>query len=128
MPLGSSAAESGEEPGDSFRFERILNYLEMNYAREISIAELGKRFFLSNSKLYRTFVQHTGRSPLRCLADIRVAHARNMLLNTNLSVAAVAAACGFYDGNHFARVFRSRSGQTPSVYRRSKGAERNENE
>lgn len=119
----TSAETVRQEHRDVFNFEQILNFLELNYARKLSIREIGKRFFLSDSKLYRTFRLHSGRSPQRFLTDVRLSHAKNMLLNTELPVTAIADACGFYDSNHFARVFRERCGMTPRAYRRRKSDE-----
>ena len=119
----SSAETVRQEHRGAFNFEQILNFLELNYARKLTIRELGKRFFLSDSKLYRNFMLRTGRSPQRFLIDVRLSHAKNMLLNTELPVTAVADACGFYDSNHFARVFRERCGMTPGAYRRQKSGE-----
>lgn len=119
----SSAEAVRHEHRDVFNFEQILNFLEMNYSRKLTVREIGRRFFLSDSKLYRLFMLHSGRSPLNCLTEVRLSHAKNMLLNTELPVTAVADACGFYDSNHFARVFRERCGMTPSAYRRQKSGE-----
>ena len=119
----SSAEAVRHEHRDSFNFTQLLSFLEMNYSRKLTVREIGRRFFLSDSKLYRLFMLHTGRSPLNCLTEVRLSHAKNMLLNTELPVTAIADACGFYDSNHFARVFREHCGMTPSAYRRRKSGE-----
>jgi len=49
----------------------------------------------------------------------RLAGARDALLGTDLSVAAIAARWGFADASHLSRMFRRTYGQTPSAYRRA---------
>jgi len=49
--------------------------------------------------------------------DKRMQLAERLLLATDETVAAIAASCGFADGNYFAKAFRRHSGITPSAYR-----------
>jgi AraC-like DNA-binding protein len=58
-----------------------------------------------------------GLTPGQLIAKTRIASASQMLLETQLSVAEIALACGFYDRSAFTRAFRSATGCTPSEYR-----------
>ena len=55
---------------------------------------------------------------MRRLIHVRLEHARDLLANTDLSVAIVGDACGYPDPNYFARLFRRHEGVTPGGYRR----------
>jgi len=49
----------------------------------------------------------------------RVAQARELLKNSDLSLVKVALICGFADQSHFTRVFTRLAGASPSNWRRS---------
>jgi AraC-like DNA-binding protein len=51
------------------------------------------------------------------ILDTRIKKAKYLLLNTQLSVAEIAYACGFSSPAYFSTVFKSRSRQTPKTFR-----------
>jgi AraC family transcriptional regulator len=48
---------------------------------------------------------------------LRIEHARPLLQKSDLSIAEIAASCGFCDQSHFARTFKAFTGSTPVEYR-----------
>jgi AraC-like DNA-binding protein len=72
---------------------------------------------LSPQRLTRMVKRLFGLTPGQLIAKTRIAAASQMLLETQLSVAEIAFACGFYDHSAFTRAFRSATGCTPSEYR-----------
>jgi transcriptional regulator GlxA family with amidase domain len=66
--------------------------------------------------IFKTFRQSRGYSPMAFLKQVRLDHARRMLLKSDskTSVTAVALACGFHNLGHFARDYRARFGELPS--------------
>ncbi|MFD0577199.1 helix-turn-helix transcriptional regulator [Dactylosporangium darangshiense] len=65
------------------------------------------------------FVQEVGVSPHRYLTEHRIRLARHLLATGDLPVTAIGLAEGFGSGQHFARVFRRVTGESPSEHRRS---------
>lgn len=63
----------------------------------------------------------TGHSPVGLLTDVRLAHASKLLeiYGDSLSVAEVAAACGFEDTVYFSKRFKQYAGLSPDKYRKS---------
>jgi len=55
----------------------------------------------------------------RYVLEQRVKRARQLLMQTDLPLSAIASAVGFYDQGHFSRQFRSLVGTTPSSFRRT---------
>lgn len=72
--------------------------------------------------LTRLFRSATGETVLGRLLALRLAHARNLLRESDDSIGGVATACGFASFSHFARSFRAANGMAPSAYRRTGGA------
>ena len=77
---------------------------------------------LSPSRFRALFREATGLSPLDYLLVLRLNHARQLMLQTGSSIGEVARAVGYEDQLYFSRIFKKRTGLSPSAYRR--GAQR----
>jgi AraC-like DNA-binding protein len=66
----------------------------------------------------RLFRKHTGMTPHRFIAELRIAQARRLLLETEMRIDDIGRAVGYPDRFHFSRVFRRHTGIPPSAYRR----------
>ncbi len=98
--------------------EQAVAYLERNSTRGVSVPELARTVFLSQSRLQHLFKETTGMSLLEYLLQVRVDHACSLLRDTRLPVSHIAAAVGFHDRAYFARQFRRKTGVTPLQYRK----------
>ena len=61
----------------------------------------------------------TGKSVKAVVQQVRMNHARRLLVDTSQPVNEVARQCGFADGGHFTRTFKQQFGLTPTQYRRN---------
>jgi AraC family transcriptional regulator len=52
------------------------------------------------------------------LVEQRIEKAKQLLVNTSLSLAKIALACGFSDQSHFGRVFSRATHTSPGAWRR----------
>jgi len=93
-------------------------YIDANYARNISLAELAAVADLSPFHLNRVFRSAIGLPPHRYLEQLRVRRAR-ALLGGALPLSQVALDSGFVDQSHFTRHFKRHFGVTPGQYRRA---------
>lgn len=73
---------------------------------------------VSQEHLTRAFRRETGQTPLQYLTKLRIEHSLFLLLNTRDSIESVAVACGFLNGNYFAKVFRRYLNCSPEEYRK----------
>lgn len=96
---------------------KATELLETEFVHPWSMEELARRAGISHSYLRRLFERNFQISPQRYLQNIRMAHARQYLLNTWVTVAEVAALCGYADSNYFTRLFRQLHRCTPGEYR-----------
>ena len=109
-----------EEHSNIFHLGKMISFLESSYMKNIEIPNMEKSFGFSHSKLYRLFIRGTGISPKGYLQKIRLGHAQNLLLNSDLAISDIARMCGFADSNYFTRTFRLHFGISPRDFRRSK--------
>lgn len=68
--------------------------------------------------LKRRFKAATGSTLIEYLQNLRIEHAKRLLEEGTLAVDAVSAAAGYEDASFFRRLFRRRTGLSPSQYRR----------
>ena len=97
--------------------EEALSFMYANYHRPLQIGEIADHVALSRHYFSRRFMKETGRTPNEYLAEIRINAAKIMLTEKSYSVAEVAERCGYVNTSHFTRYFRSKTGQTPAVFR-----------
>ncbi|MBP7950168.1 MAG: XylR family transcriptional regulator [Verrucomicrobiales bacterium] len=85
-----------------------------------SVDEVLRGVPLSRSAAYRRFRQQLGRSPKQEQMRLRIARARELLEDTDLSIAEIARRIGYEEAKYFIHVFKQQTGATPLKYRKSK--------
>lgn len=98
---------------------RAVNWININYASDISLSELCELLYITPSHFSRSFRREIGISPVEYLSNVRLEHAMHMLTTTDMSINEIARSCGFANGNYFAKAFKRRLGFTPSDYKRN---------
>jgi len=98
--------------------KKIIQYLDENVTRKISLDELAKRFSTSRYWISRKFHQNTGVTIRNYIIRRRVSLAKTLLENTDSKVCSVAINVGFDDLSAFNRNFKMVTGVTPSQYRK----------
>lgn len=99
---------------------RILeDYIHQHWNQAITVEDIATACGVSARSVFAQFRKHRGESPLTYQRNLRLDHARRMLLGPDniLSVIDVAMACGFASFGHFARRYRDRFGELPSTTR-----------
>lgn len=98
---------------------QIQLWLHQNHAQTIALSNIAKQFGMSLRNFNRRFLAATGKTPLHYLQGLRVEEGRDLLSNSNLTIAEVSEKVGYQDSSHFTRLFRKVFGVTPQDYRRS---------
>lgn len=101
------------------RIEVILHHLRSNYAEQLRLPDVAKKAGMSVPAFSRAFKQATGASFLAYLREVRVEHAKRLLMTTPLIAEEIAHACGFQSQHHLIRSFKKVTGETPGAFRES---------
>lgn len=86
------------------------------FEREVTIATLAEKCNMSEVYFRRLFLSRMGVPPKQYLIDVRIEKAKQLLADGVLKVNAIAEECGFSNPYHFSRIFRQKTGQTPTEY------------
>ena len=100
------------------KLSTITDYMKQNYSTELSLESIARTFNYSPTYLSRMFRKYAQMSYKTYLDDLRLRHAYNDLMNTDLSIGMVAEKNGFAGSKAFARVFKEQYGVLPSEYRK----------
>ena len=101
----------------SRRINRIVQFVEKNYNRKISLEDVGEQVGMSASSVSRFFKKRTRHNLWDYLNGFRIDRAAQMMIETEHTISEISYACGFNNISNFNRVFRERIGTTPSDYR-----------
>jgi transcriptional regulator GlxA family with amidase domain len=97
----------------SQKLAAAISAMEGNLDTPLAVNELADRAGLTRRQLHRLFRHHTHMSPREYYRDLRLRHARLMLLNTITPILEVAVSTGFTTHSHFTKCYRQRFGVSP---------------
>ncbi|MCL3882657.1 GlxA family transcriptional regulator [Marivita sp. GX14005] len=104
------------------KLSRVIQTMEQNIEEPISPSILAQQVGMSTRQLERLFRRYLNRSPKRYYMGLRLQKARNLLMQTDMSVINVALACGFASPSHFSKCYRAHYRTTPYRERGAQGA------
>ncbi len=103
----------------AYKLHRVIELMNQQLAEDFSLAALAEAAQLSKYHFSRLFKRATGLTPSHYFIRLRMARARQLLLETDLSVIAIGLEVGYFSASHFSQIFRREVGVTPSAYRGS---------
>lgn len=95
-----------------------LHEIDAHPERPYSLVSFAEKAAVSEAHFSRAFKQFTGMNVTDYVNAKRIIRAKELLLETDDSVAAVAEKCGFTSIPHFHRMFKAFTDSTPSSYRK----------
>lgn len=118
MQTLSDATFNNEQSNyNSRRIEKAFEYMNANFNREISLAEVAKIANMPEASFSRFIKKRTGITFIDSLNEIRLGHASRMLIDTTQTIAEIAYKCGFNNISHFNRIFKKKKVCTPKEFR-----------
>lgn len=104
---------------NSRRIEKAMEYMNREFDKPITLAEVAKLNNMTETAFSRFFKNHTGMTFIDSLTEKRLGHASRMLIESTHSVAEIAYKCGFNNISNFNRVFKRKKGCTPKEFRKN---------
>lgn len=114
--LASPGSEKSLPKRIDHRLEKVLNYLNKNFAEEQHLAELGLLVGMNDAAFCRFFKAGTSKTIVEYLHDLRIGHACKLLIEKDKTISEIAFECGFNNISNFNRVFKRKTNNTPSSY------------
>lgn len=99
----------------------MLEYIDENYDKDISLKMFLEMTHFSESHLSRMFKNSTGENYRSYLMRKKIEASKNMLQESNMKVSEIAAALSFNDSKAFIRAFEKYEKVTPGKYRHNAG-------
>ena len=92
-------------------------YIKAYYFEDITVDKIAAHVGISRKYLFAIFKNSLGVSPKDFILDYRIKKAKEFLLNENLSIGSVAYSVGYSDALNFSKIFKKKTGLSPSEYR-----------
>lgn len=92
-------------------------YLEENFASDISLDFLAKKFCITKQGLIYKFKKYYDKTPIAWLNEIRIDHSKMLLADTDYSIGEIAEICGFANLYYFSNTFKKHVGISPKEFR-----------
>lgn len=106
------------QKSDNIYVRKAVEYIQNNYSYGINVSDAAQYVGISRSYLYTLFLKILGVSPQEYLISYRITRASELLAITDLPVEGIAQSCGYEDPLVFSKIFKNRTGITPTGYRK----------
>lgn len=97
----------------------VVDYVEANLSRPISLSDLAQIAGLSRFHFTRAFKATTGETPFEYVTRQRIERAKLLLSSKTLNTQDIAVSVGFHDAAHMQKAFIAREGVSLFAFRKS---------
>lgn len=97
------------------------SFMEKSYRQSITVADVARHVYQSESYFSHRFKSETGVSPVQYLNRWRIQKAKELLESSSMRITDIAMQTGFQNLTHFNRIFRKFEGKSPTDYRKKAG-------
>lgn len=109
-----------EEATETVEIILAKKYIREYSDMEITLTEISEHVGMNPSYFSDYFKKNTGITFKQYLTEIRINHAKQLLLRSDMSLDDIAETVGFSDKKYFSRVFKKKMGCTPGEYRKNR--------
>jgi len=108
---------SSQDARKTTQIRPAINYIDANYDKPITLAEIARASHLSVSRLAHLFKEQMGVTLIDYVTQVRIERAKELLLGTDQSCTEVCFQVGYSNASYFTRTFKSVAGLTPRQFR-----------
>ena len=98
---------------------KIMDYIQMKYNTNLTLAEICKAFHLSKSWICKVFFQANGMTIFQYKTLLQLNKAKELLKTTTHPIEKISKTTGFTTPNYFSKVFKKSTGSSPLEYRQA---------
>lgn len=102
----------------SERLTQVFDYINSNLKKTIALKDVAKIVNLTPESFCRYFKQKTGKRFIDYLHETRIFNAKQLLLNSDFTVAEIAYKSGFKTASNFNKLFKKNTGFCPTEFRK----------
>ncbi|HBE77191.1 MAG TPA: hypothetical protein DDW65_05345 [Firmicutes bacterium] len=99
------------------KLKKAREYIRAHYHENISLKSVAEYLNVSEAYISRMFTKEMGESFINYVTNLRIEKAKDLLKNSNLSINEISELVGYYNQEHFSRVFKKHEGCSPNKYR-----------
>ncbi|TCC94680.1 helix-turn-helix transcriptional regulator [Pedobacter hiemivivus] len=101
------------------RLVNVIKFIKDNLHNQITLHQVADIACMTEQRFCRFFKKRVKKNFSQFLNELRIAHARELLIQTEKSVNDIAYLCGFKSSPHFCHVFKGYAGESPVQYKLS---------
>ena len=113
---GAEKTASGPRLYKKEQISRLTSYLKAHLAEKMTLDGLAAALLISRTALKELCREFFGCGPIDYLISLRVAAAKELIRTSAMNFTEIAEAVGFESLHYFSRVFKARTGLSPSQY------------
>lgn len=106
-------------PAADEHFLFLTEYLKSHISENLSLDKISRDCNTSISGLHRLCKKQCGISPLSLFISLKIARAKQFISETDMNFSEISDALGFSSIHYFSKLFKSKTGMTPSEYAKS---------
>ncbi|GAB4038765.1 cupin domain-containing protein [Spirosoma gilvum] len=116
--LNSSVSSFSAKEVENDRMKRVIEYTLANFQNDINLSDVANVAHLTVTSFCRYFHKYTSKTYIAYLNEIRISHARKLLVDSPLSIQEIGLISGFQNLSNFHRLFRLQTGLSPLAFRK----------
>ena len=101
------------------QFDSLIKYLKSNLCRNLTLEDIARECSMSISKLKLICKEQCGCAPISLFISLKIDEAKRMISETPLNFTQISDRLGFASVHYFSKLFKKKTGLTPSEYARS---------
>lgn len=106
-------------PKPQNRMAKVIAYIENNYQHELHLQDIAAQFYVNEYYLCHEFKKYTNCTIVQYINALRILHAQQLIIESDLNFTKIAARTGFSSLTHFNRTFKAIVGVSPSAYHKA---------
>ena len=97
---------------------KVKEFLHLHLFENLSIGDICAHLGISETTLMKYFKKNTNQTVMEYYTDLKIEEAKSLILSTPKNFTQISQDLGFSSSNYFTKVFKARTGYTPSEYSR----------